>query len=108
MRGLLQPCLGKAPEADIHRLARQAQNELLPEKDPELRYYQGTLLASCGEKQIAYDFLRKAVAGNYCARQALQSDPLLVKVRGDAEFQRIVQAAAECQQKFDAAQGVGR
>ena len=108
MRGLLQPCLGKAPEADIHRLARQAQNELLPEKDPELRYYQGTLLASCGEKQIAYDFLRKAVAGNYCARQALQSDPLLVKVRGDAEFQRIVQAAAECQQKFAAAQGVGR
>jgi hypothetical protein len=37
----------------------------------------------------------------------LQSDPLLAKVRGDAEFHQIVQAAAECQQKFDAAQ-VGR
>jgi hypothetical protein len=38
----------------------------------------------------------------------LQSDPLLAGVRGDAEFHQIVQAAAECQQKFEVAQGMGR
>jgi hypothetical protein len=108
MRRLLQACLNKAPEAEVHRLAEQAANELLPKQDPELMYYQGTLLATCGEKQIAFAFLRKAVAGNYCAHQGLQSDPLLAGVRGDAEFRQIVQAAAECQQKFATAQGMGR
>jgi hypothetical protein len=44
-------------------------------------------------------FLRKAIAGNYCAHQALQLDPLLASLRGDAEFQQVVQAAAQCQQK---------
>jgi hypothetical protein len=103
MREFLLGCLSRGPATEVHRLAVLAQNELLPEQDPELKYYQGALLAACGEKQIAYVFLRKAVAENYCAHQALQSDPLLVSVRGDTEFQKIVQAAAECQQK---AQGI--
>ncbi len=106
MRGLLLACLNKAPGTEVHRLADLAQNELLPEQDSELKYYQGTVLAACGEKQIAFTFLRKAVAENYCAQQALQSDPLLAGVRADAEFRQIVQAASECQQKFAVAQGM--
>ncbi len=106
MRGLLLACLNKAPGNEVHRLADLAQNELLPEQDSELKYYQGAVLAACGEKQIAFTFLRKAVAENYCAQQALQSDPLLAGVRQDAEFRQIVQAAAECQQKFAVAQGI--
>jgi serine/threonine protein kinase len=108
MRGLLQACLKQAPATEVHRLAELAENELLSEQDSELKYYQGAILAACGEKQIAFVFLRKAVAGNYCARQALQSDPLLASVRGDAEFRQILQGATECQQKFEAAQGMGR
>jgi eukaryotic-like serine/threonine-protein kinase len=108
MPGLLQACLNNAPEAEIHRLAELAKNELLPEQDPELKYHQGAMLAACGERQVAFDFLRKAVAENYCAQQALQSDPLLASVRSDTEFRQIVQAAAACQQKFEAAQGIGR
>ena len=108
MRGLLQACLNKAPETEVHRLAELAEKDLLPEQDSELKYYQGAELAACGEKQIAFAFLRKAVAENYCAHQALQSDPLLAGVHGDAEFRQIVQAAAECQQKFATAQGMGR
>jgi len=108
MRSVVEACLNKAPAAKIHRLAEQAENDLLPKQDPELKYHQGTLLAACGEKQIAYKFLSQAVAGNYCAYQALQSDTLLVSVRGDAQFHQIVQAAAECQRKFEAAQGMSK
>ena len=108
MRGLVEACLAKAPATDIHRMAEQAANELLAKQNPEMKYHQGTLLAACGEKQIAFAFLRKAVAGNYCAHQALQSDPLLANVREDAEFHQIVQAAADCQKKFAAAQGIIR
>ncbi|MFI5098766.1 MAG: protein kinase [Candidatus Acidiferrales bacterium] len=108
MRGLVEACLDKAPATDIHRLAERAESELLAKHNPEMKYHQGTILAACGEKQIAFTFLRKAVAENYCAQQALQSDPLLASVRGDAEFRQIVQAARECQQKFEVAQGMGR
>ncbi len=108
MGPLLQACLNKAPETEIHRLAELAENQLLPEQDPELKYKQGAELAFCGEKEIAFVFLRKAVSENYCAEQALQSDPLLSGVRGDAEFRQIVQAAHDCRQKFEAAQGMGR
>jgi len=108
MRGLVEACLAKAPATDIHRMAEQTENELLAKQNPEMKYHQGTLLAACGEKEIAFAFLRKAVAGNYCAYQALQSDPLLAGVRADAEFHQIVQAAADCQKKFAAAQGMIR
>ena len=108
MRGLVEACLAKAPATEIHRMAEQAENELLVKQNPEMKYHQGTLLAACGEKQIAFVFLRHAVAGNYCAYQALQSDPLLAGVRGDAEFHQIVEAAADCQKKFAAAQGMVR
>jgi len=108
MRGLVEACLAKAPAAEIHRMAEQSEKELLAKQNPEMKYHEGTLLAACGEKQIAYAFLRQAVAGNYCAHEALQSDPLLAGVRGNAEFQQIVQAAADCQKKFAAAQELGR
>jgi serine/threonine protein kinase/TolB-like protein len=108
MRGLVGACLNKAPTTEVHRLALQAEKELLPRLDPESKYHQGTLLAACGEKQISYKFLSQALAGNYCAYQALQSDPLLASVRADAQFRQIVQAAAECQRKFEIAQGMSK
>ena len=100
MRPFLQACLNKASADDIQRLAQDAQKELLPETDSELKYYQGAILASCGEKEIAYAFLAKAVDENYCAYQGLQSDPMLSGVQGDPEFRRIVDAAGSCQRKF--------
>jgi len=108
MRGFLLACLNKAPAAEIHRLAEQAQKDLLPEQDSELKYYQGALLAACGEKSAALSFLRKAVEEKYCAREALEADPLLAGLRGDAEFRGIVQEATDCQQKLNAAEGGGK
>jgi TolB-like protein/Tfp pilus assembly protein PilF len=100
MRSFLQACLAKAPAPELHRLAEQAKTELLPEQDSELKYYQGTLLAACGETQTASAFLQAAVQGKYCASDALQSDPLLASLREAADFQQIVRDAAECQQKL--------
>ena len=102
MKGLLVACLNKAPAAEVKRLAERAQEELLPEQDSELKYYQGAALAACGEKEIAFAFLRKAVAEKYCAREGLEADPLLAGVRGDAGFREIVRAAGECQRELGA------
>jgi len=105
MRELLLGCLNKAPAEAIHSLAERAQDDLLWEQDSELKYYQGTILAQCGEKKIAYAFLRKAVEQKYCAAQALVADPLLAEVQGDADFKEIVQSAQACQKKFAEASG---
>jgi serine/threonine protein kinase/Tfp pilus assembly protein PilF len=106
MRDFLLACLNKEPKEAVGLLGRQAQDRLLPEQDSELKYYQGAVLAQCGEKKIAYEFLRKAVDQNYCAYQALQADPLLSGAQGDSDFREIVQAAGECQQKFKSAGGI--
>jgi eukaryotic-like serine/threonine-protein kinase len=105
---LLRACLNNAPKTEIHRLAEQARDQLLPEQDPELKYSQGTALSACGEKEISRAFLRSAVAANYCAYEALQQDPLLADQRGDPEFRQIIEAASDCQQKFEAAQGISK
>jgi eukaryotic-like serine/threonine-protein kinase len=102
MRDLEDACLNQMPQTEIHQLAEAAETRLLPERDPELNYAHGTVMAACGEKEIGFTFLRRAIVDNYCAHQALLSDPLLESVRNDAEFQQIVQRAAECQQKFAA------
>jgi TolB-like protein/predicted Ser/Thr protein kinase len=107
MRDFLQVCLDKTRTREVHGLAERAQNELLPETDSELKYYQGTLLAACGEKEIAYKFLVKAVDEKYCAYQALQADPLLSGVQTDPAFRQILAAAEACQKKFLAAEQGG-
>ena len=105
MRPLLQGCLNQAPPAEMHKLAETAQKDLLPEQNSALKYYQGALLAACGQKEIAFAFLRAAVDAKYCAREALELDPLLAGVRGDPEFKGILQAATECEQSFRKAEG---
>jgi serine/threonine-protein kinase len=100
LRGLLAACLDSKPAAEIDRLARQAEIDLLPEKDSELKYLQATILAYCGKDDIALRFLRRAVEQNYCAYTALQTDPLLARLRPRPDFQAVLSDAHKCQQKF--------
>jgi hypothetical protein len=44
--------------------------------------------------------LNSAIARNYCPYSALQSDPLLAKLRGTPEFSQLLSDAKECQKKF--------
>jgi eukaryotic-like serine/threonine-protein kinase len=99
MRGVLQACLNKEPAADVHRSAEAAEKALTPVHNSALKYYEGAILAACGEKKMAFDFLRTAIGQRYCAREALLDDPLLAGVRGDPEFPAIVREATACQGK---------
>ena len=68
--------------------------------DGEPRYVFGTLLSYCGQKDAAVRLLKSAIEHNYCAYQSLQSDPMLIKLRGTAEFSELLSAAKECQGRF--------
>ncbi len=59
-----------------------------------------TVGSYCGQKDAAVRLLRSAIEQNYCAYTALQTDPLLAKLRGTPEFSELLSAAKDCQNKF--------
>ncbi|MGA8149978.1 MAG: protein kinase [Terriglobales bacterium] len=103
-RDLLQACL-VGPASELDRIAHEDETGQPTEPDPEMSYYQGAILAYCGKKEAALHMLQNAVEANYCAYSNMLSDPLLAKLRGSAEFDKVLTAAHECQQGVSNPQG---
>jgi len=99
-RDLLEACLGLRPPSELDRIARDFETTQPAEPDPELWYYQGSILAFCGKKEAAFRMFKMAIERNYCSYSNLQTDPLLAKLRGNPEFSQLLSAAKECQSKF--------
>jgi hypothetical protein len=81
-----------------------AETETPTETDSEASYEKGAIFAYCG-KNAAFHVLGIAIEHNYCAYTALQTDPLLAKLRGSTEFNKLLTAAKECQNRFLAQRG---
>jgi eukaryotic-like serine/threonine-protein kinase len=105
MPAFVKGCLNRAPAAELDKLAADAETKLLPERDSELKYIQGSMLAYCGKPVVGMKFLRRAVEQNYCAYTALQIDPLLRQIRGTPGFDQILGMAKQCQDRFMTARG---
>jgi len=99
-RDLLQSCLAPQQTSELDKTAQKIEAAALAGVDAEPRYWVGALLSYCGQKEAAVRLLRSAVGQNYCAYTALQSDPMLVKLRGSREFNELLSAAKECQNRF--------
>ena len=69
------------PASEVDEVVRVGEPALgFP--DVELRYYQGSLLALCGQKDVALRLLRSAIEQNYCSYEALEHDPAWRDLRG--------------------------
>jgi len=99
-RELLLACLDPQQASQFDRIAKRSEAAALAGVDGEPRYFLGALLSYCGHKDAAVRLLRSAIEHNYCAYTALQSDPVLVKLRGAPEFGELLSAAKECQNRF--------
>jgi hypothetical protein len=102
-RDLFQACLDPSPSFELGRVAEKTEAAVLFGADSEPRYYYGALLSYCGQDNAALRLLRSAIGQNYCSYTALQTDPLLVKLRRTPEFSELLSAAKECQSRFLAA-----
>jgi TolB-like protein len=98
---LVQTCLTRP--VDLPPVVEEDKGGLMSERDPEMKYHQASILAFCGQKQMAMTLLRDAVEHNYCASSALQADPLWAKVRDSSEFAEVQSLASQCQTRFLAA-----
>jgi TolB-like protein len=101
-RDLLEACLGLRPASELDRIAEQNQTGTPAEPDPEIWYYQGSILAYCGKKQAALHVLDAAVNQNYCAHSNLLSDPLLAGLRSDPAFDGVLTDSSRCQENVTA------
>jgi len=93
----------QGPSAELERLVRVAETAPT-EPDSESNYDQGTIFAYCGKRNAAFHKLGMAIKQNYCAYTALQTDPLLVKLRETTEFKELLSTAKECQNRILAQQ----
>jgi hypothetical protein len=104
-RDLLEACLRPQPPPNLETIVRDTETAVLAEADPEPWYYEGTIMAFCGQNEAALQMLKAAVDQNYCAYSALLSDPLLAKLRHDPRFDDVLTAAGNCQKAVRGAQG---
>jgi tetratricopeptide (TPR) repeat protein len=100
-RKLLVACLAPASPAELGQVAHQVENDV-KNPDPEVSYTFGALMAYCRQNDSAFRLLKSAIDRNYCATDALQSDPLLARLRGTPGFAQLVTADRECQNRFRA------
>jgi hypothetical protein len=100
LRSALESCLAPGNTGDFEQTVGPLMPTLLGQRDPEMRYYEGSLLAYCGAKKSAIQLIESAIDGKYCAAQALQQDLLLKSIRGEPEYQTLRLASDTCQQNF--------
>jgi len=97
---LLLACLDPQQTSQLESAAKKSEAAALAGVDAEPRYFVGALLSYCGQKDAAVRLLKSAISQNYCGYTALQTDPLLKKLRGTPEFNGLLSAAKECQNRF--------
>jgi hypothetical protein len=103
---LANACFNGAPAAELEQEVRAYTPISFADPDPENRYWDAALLTICGKRDVALRLLKSAIEGHYCAYSALQKDPLLAPLRGTQEFNQLLSAAKECENKFRADTGL--
>jgi len=97
---LLSQCVQNGAVTQQQNIDGNTQAALLGLRDPELLYYEGSIMAFCGNRDLAVRMIGEAIHHNYCAYSALELDPLLASLRDTPEFRRLRDAATKCQQDF--------
>jgi serine/threonine protein kinase len=107
-RDLIQSCIDPPHSSQCDQAAQKIEAAALAGTDVEPLYSVGALLAYCEQKDAALRLLKKAIEQNYCAYTALQTDPLLVKLRGTPAFPQLLSVAKQCQSNFLAQRSAAR
>ena len=84
---------------ELEAATRSAMELFATIVDGETLFHSAGTFAYCGQSQAALDLLNRAVELSYCAVDLDTYSPFS-SLRDDKEFQRIHQAAVDCQQRF--------
>jgi TolB-like protein len=95
----MRACLARRPPAP-GPLPPGFREGVLTGRDSEPKYHVSSRIASCGERDLALELLRRAVEGNFCSYPALDSDPLFDSIRKTPEFAEIRKMGMACRERF--------
>ena len=93
-------CMENPSSADVASQARETVAARLADPDPEPRYIVAADMLFCGQKDLAMQLLKSAIAGHFCAYTGLQNDSAWAKLRGTSEFAELLSAAKQCRDSF--------
>jgi eukaryotic-like serine/threonine-protein kinase len=93
-------CVDNPSSEDTVKRARESAAALLADPDPEVRYVVASDILFCGQKDLAMNLLKSAVANHFCAYTGLENDTAWAKLRGTPEFTELLTAAKKCQDDF--------
>ena len=99
-RPILEPCLQRQPPANEDAAGQQVRSTLMVAHDPFPKYFLAAWDAYCGQPDLAFRELRRAISQNYCAYPEMETDPLMANVRARPEFAEIRSLGIACQQHF--------
>jgi serine/threonine protein kinase/tetratricopeptide (TPR) repeat protein len=99
-RPLLEPCLRRDQSERGSVAAQQVRSVLMANNDPGPKYLLAAWDSFCGQPDLAYKELRRAIEQNYCANPQMETDPLLARVRAMPAFAEIRSLGMACQQRF--------
>jgi eukaryotic-like serine/threonine-protein kinase len=94
---LIEACTAAPRPEDLLKIITETEKSAMAERDAEMRYHVGTLLAYCGEQDAAFRLIKSAIQQNYCAHSALLNDPLLTNLRKTSNYRELLRTAKECQ-----------
>lgn len=94
---LMEACTSAPRPGSLQKIVTEAVKSAAAERDAEMRYHVGTVLAYCGQQDAAFRVIRSAIQQNYCAHAALLNDPLLANLRKAENFSELLRAARLCQ-----------
>ena len=98
--GLLVACLDPSHSSAVDQIAQRTEADALALKDSEAAFVVGEQMLFCGQNDRALRLLRSAITRNYCGYGALQTDPLLAKLRSRPEYPPLLAAAKQCQDRL--------
>jgi serine/threonine protein kinase/TolB-like protein len=97
---MMTVCLESPSSANVTALAREEAANILADPDPEPRYIVAADFLFCGQKDLALQHLKSAIAEHYCAYSGLQNDSAWAKLRGTPAFAELLSAAKQCGDDF--------
>ncbi len=93
-------CLDDSSSRQSDALMRAEALKAFADPDPEVRYVIAGKFVFCGQKDIAVQLIKSAIAGHFCAYTGLQNDSMWAKLRGTPEFNELLAAARKCKDDF--------
>jgi serine/threonine protein kinase len=97
---MMAACLQNPASVEAVSLTGAEAAKVVADPDPEPRYVIAGDLLFCGQKDLAVQSIKSAIAGHFCAYTGLQNDSVWVKLRGMPEFNELLSEAKKCQSDF--------